>query len=297
VSLSNKQVFPSLSIAIPASLVSDVPHLREKSLKIGLVSRAASIFCVDEIVIFSDLPGVDQKKDINLIKTILSYMETPQYLRKRLFKIKPELRYAGILPPLRTPHHPISNQTRGLSIGEHREGAVISKVKHGSLVDIGVEKLVLIPKSQLPINSRVTVKVTELGKHPKAALANREEVKTYWGYRITVSKNLFGRFLKKHNFDLVIATSRQGDPIQKLEDILFKRWKKSRRILVAFGAPIQGLYEIAIKENLELSNVADFVINTIPHQGTETVRTEEAIYASLAIFNLFTKDIKRNHSK
>jgi predicted SPOUT superfamily RNA methylase MTH1 len=224
-------------------------------------------------------------------------METPQYLRKRLFKLKPELRYAGILPPLRTPHHPISNQTENLSIGEHREGAVISKVKHGSLIDIGVEKLVLIHKSQLPINSRVTVKVTELGKHPKAALASREEIKTYWGYRITVSKNLFGQFLKKRRFDLVIATSRQGGPIQKLKDKLFKRWKKSRRILVAFGAPSQGLYEIAAKEHLKLNNFADFVINTIPHQGTETVRTEEAIYASLAIFNLFTKDIKRNHPK
>jgi predicted SPOUT superfamily RNA methylase MTH1 len=30
-----------------------------------------------------------------------------------------------------------------------------------------------------------------------------------------------------------------------------------------------------------LSDVADFVVNTIPMQGTETVRTEEALLASL----------------
>ena len=81
-----------LSVAIPSSMVSDVPHLREKSSKIGLVGRAAAIFCVDEIIIYRDLPEVDQSRDADLIATILSYMETPQYLRRRLFKIKPELR-------------------------------------------------------------------------------------------------------------------------------------------------------------------------------------------------------------
>ena len=39
-----------LSIAIPASVVSDTPHLREKTSKIGLVGRAVAIFRVDEIV-------------------------------------------------------------------------------------------------------------------------------------------------------------------------------------------------------------------------------------------------------
>jgi predicted SPOUT superfamily RNA methylase MTH1 len=30
----------------------------------------------------------------------------------------------------------------------------------------------------------------------------------------------------------------------------------------------------------------DFVVNTIPEQGTETVRTDEALLAALSIFNL-----------
>ena len=81
-----------LSIAIPASLVSDIPHLREKTLRIGLIGRAAAIFGVEEIIVFSDVSKRDQRRDIDLIVTILSYMETPQYLRKRLFKIRLELR-------------------------------------------------------------------------------------------------------------------------------------------------------------------------------------------------------------
>ena len=128
-----------LSIALPASQFSDVPHLRDKSLKIGFVGRAAAVFRVDEIVIFPDVSWSRQKHDINLIATILTYMETPQYLRKRIFKIKPELRYVGVLPPLRTPHHPLSNRVKNLEVGEYREGAVVSSVKEGSLLDIGVE--------------------------------------------------------------------------------------------------------------------------------------------------------------
>jgi predicted SPOUT superfamily RNA methylase MTH1 len=45
---------------------------------------------------------------------------------------------------LRTPHHPLSDKTESLKIGEHREGVVTSVVKGGSLVDIGVERPVLV---------------------------------------------------------------------------------------------------------------------------------------------------------
>ena len=274
-----------LSIAIPASLVSDVPHLREKTLKIGLVGRAAAIFRVNEIILFPDLPDVGQRRDASLIATVLSYMETPQYLRKLLFKIKPELRYAGILPPLRTPHHQLSNRTKDLAVGEHREGVVLSLTEAGSLADIGVERPVLIPRTKLRLNTRVTVRVTKLGKHPRAVLASHDEIKTYWGYRVTVSDVPFGQLVKNQPFDLVIATSRYGTPLMKVAGELARRWKKSHKILVAFGAPAQGLYEIVARENLKLNEVAHFTVNTIPNQGTETVRTEEALYASLAILN------------
>jgi predicted SPOUT superfamily RNA methylase MTH1 len=275
-----------LSLAIPASLVLDVPHLREKTFRVGLIGRAAAIFRVDEIIVFPDLPDKNQSRDIRLVSTILSYMETPQYLRKRLFKIRPELRYVGVLPPLRTPHHPLSDRTENLKVGEHREGVVTSLVKDGALVDIGVERPVLVPDTRLPVNNRVTVRITGLGKTPKAVLASRGEIKTYWGYRVKVSEVPFGQLLKNRSFDLVIATSRRGVPLIEVMNKLAKRWKSSRRTLVTFGAPTQGLYEIAAHEHLNLDEVAHFVINTIPGQGAETVRTEEALYASLAVLNL-----------
>ena len=276
-----------LSIAIPASLVSDVPHLREKTFKIGLIGRAAAIFRVDEIIVFPDVLGHDYSKEANLIATILSYMETPQYLRKRLFKIRPELHYAGILPPLRTPHHPLMNKLKDLACGKHREGVVMTSVKKGSLVDIGVDRPVLISEKGIPINTRVTVKIVDLGKPPRAVAVNRDEIEEYWGYQVIIPNMTLGQLIKSRPFDLVMATSKHGTPFIKVMEELVKRWKKSHTILVAFGAPTKGLYEIVAQESLELSEITDFVVNTIPEQGTETVRTEEALYASLAILNSF----------
>lgn len=274
-----------LCVAIPASFVSDVPHLREKTFRIGLVGRAVSIFRVDEVIVFTDMPKTDQSRDINLISTILAYMETPQYLRKRLFKIQPELQYAGVLPPLRTPHHPLANRTADLKIGEFREGAVMGYSKEDTLVDVGVEQPALVAGVKLQTNTRVTVKITGLGKQPKAILANHKEIKTYWGYRVTVSQVPFGQMVKKKLFDLVVATSHRGKPIDTIMDELVKSWKQSHKILLAFGASTQGLFEIAMHERLKLEDLANFIVNTIPDQGTETVRTEEAVYASLAILN------------
>lgn len=267
-----------------------MPHLREKTFRIGLVGRAAAIFRVDEVIVFPDFPKTDQSRDMNLIRTILAYMETPQYLRKRLFQIQPELQYAGVLPPLRTPHHPLANRTEDLKIGEFREGAVIGyDSKGGSLVDVGVEQPALVSGIKLQTNTRVTVKITGLGKQPKAVLADRKEIKQYWGYRVTVSDVPLGQMVKKHQFDLVVATSRRGKPVDTVIDELSKSWKQSKNILLVFGAPTQGLFEIAAKEHLKLEDLTNFIVNVISSQGTETVRTEEAVYASLALFNVLER--------
>jgi len=280
-----------LSVAVPASLVSDVPHLREKTFKIGLVGRAAAIFCVDEVIVFPDLPGIDQSRDTGLIAAVLSYMETPQYLRKRLFRLVPELRYAGILPPLRTSHHPVLNRVRDLGFGEYREGAVVSSTNAGSFVDVGVERSVLVSGVQLPVNGRVTVKIVGLGRHLKAVLASRDEVGAYWGYRVRSSDVGFGCLVKEGGFDLVVATSRRGVRFMEVVDELVGRWKKACRVLVAFGSPSVGLFEILEREGLRLGDVVDFVVNMFPDQGTATVRTVEAVYVCLGVLNLFVSGL------
>jgi predicted SPOUT superfamily RNA methylase MTH1 len=277
--------FFHFAVAIPASITMDIPHLREKTFRIGLIGRAAAIFRVAEIIIYPDLSSASQQRDIALIQTVLSYMETPQYLRKHLFRIVPELQYAGTLPPLRTPHHPTASKMEDLTLNEYREGLAVSYSKEGTLVDVGVEKPVLVPGGRFEKNQRITVKITTLGTRPAAVYVNPEDIKVYWGYRVTVSNLPLGRLLEKRQFDLVVATSKRGSSITQIMDNLRQKWQNSKKTLVAFGAPTQGLYEIVARENLELHRLFDFVVNTIPDQAVETVRTDEAMYVTLAILN------------
>lgn len=279
----------NLSIAIPASIVSDTPHLREKTSKIGLIGRAAAIFRVGEIIIYPDNPNVGRTAEMNSVATLLSYMETPQYLRKKLFKLKPELQYAGILPPLRTPHHPLNRKMKNLKVGEYREGVAVSRTRQGTLVDIGVEDSAFASNKQLTVGRRFTVKIAEVDKQVKVRLADRGEIPEYWGYEVVVENHPLGKIVDARSFDLTIATSKCGSQLSNRIHELAAKWKSASAILVSFGAPTQGLHEILKYEQKCLGDAMDFVVNMIPMQGTETVRTEEAIFASLATLNSVLK--------
>ena len=275
-----------LSIVIPASAISDTPHPREKTAKIGLIGRAAAIFRVDEIIVYPDNPKLDQRRDIDYIALLLNYIETPQYLRKTLFKLDPDLEFAGILPPLRTPHHPLSGKTKHLQAGEYREGVVLSEVKDGLFVDIGVQQPALLRQKQFAVGERLTLQVVNVGRQIDVQAANREDVPQYWGYRVKVEERSFGHLLKDGRFDLAIATARVGDNFMDVAAKIGGKWQGSQRVLVAFGAPSRGLHEIVEDEGLKLGGMVDFVVNTVPNQGTVTVRMEEALLASLAVLNV-----------
>ena len=275
-----------LSIAIPASVISDTPHLREKTSKIGLIGRAAAIFRVNEIIVYPDNPKADQGRDLDFIALLLNYLETPQYLRKTLFKIEPSLQFAGILPPLRTPHHPLSGKTKHLKVGEYREGVVLSQAKEGLLVDIGVDGPALLREKQFAVGDRLTLQVLKVGERVEVQTVSREDVPIYWGYKVSVEKRSFGQLAADGEFDLSIATARIGGKFMDVASEIGEKWSHAQHVLVAFGAPTRGLHEIVKDEGLKLSEIADFVVNMIPEQGTVTVRTEEALLAALAILNV-----------
>ncbi len=275
-----------LAIAIPASMISDTPHLREKTAKIGYVGRAAAIFRVNEIIIYPDNPKVNQKNDLYLIELLLTYMETPQYLRKMLFELEPELQFAGILPPLRTPHHPLTGRIRDLRVGDYREGLTLSRSSEGTLVEIGSERPALLPIDQLAPDKRLTVRISKTSDRVEVQMANLNDVPAYWGYEVFAEKGSLTTILDSHRFDLTIATSKLADRFQDVSNSLIARWKNAANIILLFGAPTRGLHEIAKDEGIRLREKVDFLLNTIPNQGTETVRTEEALLATLAILNV-----------
>ena len=281
---------PSIAIAIPSSLVSDVPHLREKTARIGLIGRAAAIFRVEDIIIYRDLA---RPREGELIRAILAYMETPQYLRKRLFGLRPELRYVGVLPPLRTPHHPLRAKLSQLRNGEFREGVVVSSGRRGCLVDIGVEEPLLVPGLRAQEGTRMTFLVERKGRSVRLRPVRREEVPYYWGYEVSLVGYGLRGLLSRRDFDLVLGTSRLGAPLHEVMEDFWRALEKASRVLVVFGSPSEGLYEMASREGFELDEACDFVLNTIPAQGVATVRTEEAVLATLAILNFIIEYRRR----
>ena len=274
-----------LTIAIPTSVISDIPHLREKTSKIGLIGRTAAIFRIDEIIVYQDDPKNKQAQNTKLLTTLLTYMETPQYLRKRLFKLDPRLQFAGILPPLRTPHHPLNRKAKNLKVGEYREAVTLSRIKEGTLVDIGVEHPALLREKQWALNKRLTLQIISTGERVEVQTASRDEIPSYWGYTVTAEKS-FVKLIENGKFDLTIATSKIGDNFMDVAEKISGKWKKANSTLMALGAPTRGLHEIVRDEGANLKDLVDFVVNTVPDQGTETVRTEEALLATLAIFNV-----------
>jgi len=260
----------NLAIIIPSSLTSE----RIKTYKVGQIARAASIFRVDRIIIYRD-PEYDDSKFIDLV---LRYAETPQYLRKHLFPLMDELKYAGVIPPLRTPHHPLRSSPE---VGEYREGVVVGS-DEGAWVDIGVEGPVPLRADRtVRKGERVTVRI--FSRRPlQVELWDKNRIPQYWGYQTEIAGTL-GKTLKAQ--PLVIAASRKGNIIDEQQLVqLQKALQKS--VSVVFGSPTRGIEDILREEGCTLPDLAEYVINTIPSQGTATVRTEEAVFATLSILNL-----------
>jgi len=256
-----------------------------------MIGRAASVFRIEEIVIYLDKRYSDQTKDAYLLRLILEYMETPQYLRKYLFKLIPQLKYVGILPPLRTPHHLVASKVESLSPGDIREGVVVKSYDKISFVNIGLDKLAKV-KSKLKKGSRIALGIKSIDNEIWANPIRRREIKIYWGYRVIFPKLTLGEILKRADYDLVIATSRHGKKAKDILNAIRDKWEKSRKVLIVFGSPTHGIDEILAQEGIETEDIADFKINMIPNQGVETVRTEEAAFASLSILNLLDQNHK-----
>ena len=279
--ISVSRRFQRLIVALPSSFTKDIPHIREKTGRVGLVARALSIFRVDEIVIYNDEPLGSLPTESRLFEKLLSYQETPPYIRKTLFAHDPDLQFAGILPPLRLPSHPNLEQP---AIGMIREGVVVDSKAH-SIVDAGFRAGVKLA-TKLDRHRRVTIRLTHTTPFLQGELIESSRLPIYWGFRVTRSDKRLGQVIRREKPDLTISTSRAGRPIRELLGDLTVRWKSARRPLVLFGSPSEGVPHILAKEGIDLESVVDFNLNSIPNQGVETVRTEEALFATLSELNM-----------
>ena len=171
----NRPRFSTVSIAVPGSVLSNCQTRELRTLMVGQIARAATIYHVDEIIVFDDkLGGKDRRTDWRkpgerkkeqestdpgdsnnndnekkdeeqerrprttseeFMARLLQYCECPQYLRRHFFPMHPDLQFAGLLAPVDAPHH-----VRAEDHSPYREGVVLpQKSKDGaSLVNCGI---------------------------------------------------------------------------------------------------------------------------------------------------------------
>jgi methyltransferase len=272
---------PELWVAIPDSSLSDEQTKRDKSIKIAQFARSSSIFRVRRIYVYHDSLSQTERDDPDLLKTILRYLDTPQYLRKILYPRIRQLEYAGILHPIKAPHHRPPEDIKQVKAGDVRIGVIV-KVKGQLFAEVGLGSLVPFVGQGFE-GKKVNVKFASPYPNLMAIEATEDDIVEYWGYEVKEVRSL-GKLLASMENAEVIITSRKGSYFRNIEAKLAERAKDAQTILVVFGAPKHGVHDILAKEGASLKRPA-FVVNMFPNQGTETVRLEEAILGTLAVLN------------
>ncbi|CAG9772423.1 unnamed protein product [Ceutorhynchus assimilis] len=295
------QFVSTLSIAVPGSILENAQTPQLRSYLAGQIARAACLFQADEIIVFDDFceevtakkskfddadgEKISRQSCVQLGR-ILQYLECPQYLRKSFFPIHKDLQYGGLLNPLNAPHH--------LGVKDEfpfREGVVLNtpvKAGKGSIVNVGLLKQLRVDKVLVP-GIRCTVKLLPQEanlKKLKGIVVSpnlpRSETGVYWGYNVRIANSLskiFSQCPYKEGYDLTIGTSDKGSSI---DDFTCPKYK---HLLVVFGG-VQGL-EAALENDSVLNAddpklLFDSYLNSLPQQGSKTIRTEEAILITLA---------------
>ena len=264
----------NISIAIPVSCIQEDATKLDKSQKISFIARVCAIFGVKTIYIYEE--GRENRSDRFLLSTVLRYLETPQYLRKTLFPKMDDLRYAGLMHPLQIPHHSLSSNPKDLKEGDIREGAVVY-YKGKKFVDIGIHQMIPYFGKEYDKN-RVTVQIKTILPSLKIKEISEDQVKQYWGYKVKERPHLV-KLLEEWQGSIIL-TSRKGKPVtlNQLKEYVHS----DKPILLVFGAPERGLYEI-LGAKININNSKTF--NFFPDQSTETVRLEEAMLGIMSILN------------
>ncbi len=260
-------------VVIPASIFVGEDR-KLATLRLGLLARYISIFRVEEVTVFG--------KDCDLVVDVLRYAETPPYLKRRAMPLRPSLRYAGVIPPLQSPHHPPSTRGKGF-VCEYREGVVLSSAGSYSLVYVGLREPV-VAEGSCKVGERVTVR---LGDKPR--IVSKAEVPYYWGYNVVSVPDLRSA-LRLYEGCLKVGTSRLGTPIREVAAELASKAKEKGVVALFFGEREKGLFELAAEEGLDATKEFDYIVNLVPKQGSFTIRTEEAVPIALALLDYILAD-------
>ncbi|XP_035911947.1 putative methyltransferase C9orf114 [Anopheles stephensi] len=305
--VSETEQVSTVSIAVPGSIMDNAQSPELRTYLAGQIARAACIFQIDEVIVFDDCGPSNQVTDrLGTIQTtegatsarrcciqlarILQYLECPQYLRKYFFPLHNDLKFSGLLNPLDSQHH-----LRQQSEFVFREGIVTSKPmksnKVGAFVNVGLLNDVLVYTALEP-NLRVTVKMPAgadlKSKKIRAKVVPpsqpRQETGIYWGYSVRIANSLSQVFTKcpyRGGYDMTIGTSDRGKNVHEIESGSLSY----QHALIVFGGVLGLEPALENDQKLTVDSVEDLFeqyVNTVPAQGSRTIRTEEAILISMA---------------
>jgi methyltransferase len=273
---------PSLSVAIPDSSLIDSKTLLEKSLRVAQFARAFSIFRVKQVYLYHDISYNAKHDDVKLITTLLEYLNTPQYLRRVLYPKMKQLQYAGMLPPIKSPHHKKFLKTSHVRAGEIRMG-VLLRHKGSWVVDVGLDQAIpFLGSNQESRKSNFRLSMSE-GKLVAEEIKDANLGQGYWGYNIIQLYSL-SELAKRSTTVKFVITSRNGRSISIIRKSLIESLSNTAELVIVFGSPRKGVLETVSKNDV-MKFSSPLIINMFPLQGTDTVRLEEAIMGSLAIIN------------
>ena len=283
------------SVLVPSSLTREAEDKREATRKLGYVARAATVFRADRLTIIPD-PDGEGKLDGGFVETVLRYAATPSYLRKEVWGMRDELEAVGVLPPLHVTPRTGSGSNDS---GSLRQGLVTEVGSDGRVrVNCGMQHPIsLAVPSEMEVGEGERVAVRIYSRRPVRAKLVDEPLPGY-----AVDRADLDEALSRADAGVRIASSRHGVEATtgRLGQLLADTQSQGGDLTVAFGSPERGLPEImgidpddvgpteieAVTGSESGGTRFDLWLNTIPNQGSKTVRTEEAMFATLACLSL-----------
>ena len=257
----------------------------DKTLKIFQLARSLSIFRVDKVWIYHDRTLQPASREKEFLITILEYLDTPQYLRRKIYPRLDILKSVGRIHPIRSPHHKEKVSVNHLRSGEIRVGFV-EKKGSGFIVDVGLDLDIKYNGNYRQNGKKISVKLVKHNKQLYAIDADSHDLANlpYWGYTVDFHPQIKD-LLRKYENSKILLTSKYAKYFDILEykKILNSETPMTGPILLVFGSPKFGLNSIFESAGLDIQKFTSY--NFFPSQGTQTIRLEEAIFGVLAILN------------
>ncbi|MFP3219574.1 MAG: putative RNA uridine N3 methyltransferase [Candidatus Marsarchaeota archaeon] len=266
-----------VSLVIPDSSLSTHDNMADFTLRVGFMARFAAMANTNQVIIYREYSSSDDRF-ASALETLLKFSVIPPYLRRRIFPLKEDLKYAGLMPPINIPTHP---QSPRISVGDVRVALL-----EGKRAWVDADKFAVVkggePTPAPPGMEGLTfIRITSLS--PLEGELCRPTL--YSGFFVRRTRKGLGATLKELE-GFKIATSRYGEDYRKLGVTLLNVAQRFKETFLIFGSPSSDLSEIAKRDGVSMKGLCDYTVNMDPGQVLKSIRTDEAIPLALITLNV-----------